>query len=370
MTSEWSGTEYFKVKDFDHIEFYVGNAKQVVHFYRSAFGFQPHAYCGPETGVRDRVSYVLKQNNLFFVFTTPLSSSHPATEWLSKHGDGVRDIAIRVECDKIAYNSCLSRGAESVMPPTVTEDENGKFGKSSIKTYGDTIHSFISRDDYKGLWAPGYEPLKLPHVPHKDPGLLRADHIVGNVEWDKMDVWSEFYQRVFGFTTFVRFDETDISTQYSALKSIVVRSKNWQVMMPINEPAHGKKKSQIEEYLDFNEGPGAQHIAIQTADIIKTISALRENGVEFLEVPDTYYESLSERVGSINEDLATLKKLKILVDRDEEGYLLQLFTKPLEDRPTLFIEIIQRKGSRGFGQGNFQALFESIELEQEKRGNL
>ena len=370
MTSEWSGTEYFKVKDFDHIEFYVGNAKQVVHFYRSAFGFQPHAYCGPETGVRDRVSYVLKQNNLFFVFTTPLSSSHPATEWLSRHGDGVRDIAIRVECDKIAHNSCVSRGAESVMPPTVTEDENGKFGKSSIKTYGDTIHSFIRRDDYKGLWAPGYEPLKLPHVPHKDPGLLRADHIVGNVEWDKMDVWSEFYQRVFGFTTFVRFDETDISTQYSALKSIVVRSKNWKVMMPINEPAHGKKKSQIEEYLDFNEGPGAQHIAIQTADIIKTISALRENGVEFLEVPDTYYESLSERVGSIDEDLATLKKLKILVDRDEEGYLLQLFTKPLEDRPTLFIEIIQRKGSRGFGQGNFQALFESIELEQEKRGNL
>jgi 4-hydroxyphenylpyruvate dioxygenase len=256
------------------------------------------------------------------------------------------------------------------MPPAVTEDENGKIGKSSIQTYGDTIHSFIWRDEYNGLWAPGFEKLTLPDVPSVDPGLIRADHIVGNVEWDKMDVWSEFYERVFGFTTFVRFDDTDISTQYSALKSIVVRSKNWKVMMPINEPAKGKKKSQIEEYLDFNEGPGAQHIAIQTGDIIKTISALRANGVDFLEVPDTYYESLSERVGIIDEDLEKLKELKILVDRDEEGYLLQLFTKPLEDRPTLFIEIIQRKGSRGFGQGNFQALFESIELEQEKRGNL
>jgi 4-hydroxyphenylpyruvate dioxygenase len=370
MTDEWTGTEYFNVKDFDHIEFYVGNAKQAVHFYRSAFGFQTHAYCGPETGVRDRVSYVLKQNNIYFVFTTPLSSDHPASAWLSKHGDGVRDIAIRVDCDEEAHDSCVTRGAVSVMSPTVTEDENGKFGKSAIQTYGDTIHSFIWRDEYKGLWAPGFEALELPDVPSLDPGLIRADHIVGNVEVDKMDVWSEFYERIFGFTTFVRFDETDISTQYSALKSIVVRSKNWKVMMPINEPAEGKKKSQIEEYLDFNESPGAQHIALLTGDIIKTISALRANGVEFLEVPDIYYDALSERVGEIDEDFETLKKLKILVDKDEDGYLLQLFTKPLEDRPTLFIEIIQRKGSRGFGQGNFQALFESIELEQEKRGNL
>ena len=370
MTNEWTGTEHFSVKDFDHVEFYVGNAKQVVHFYRTAFGFQPHAYCGPETGVRDRVSYVLKQNHLFFVFTTPLSSNHPATKWHSMHGDGVRDIAIRVECDKEAHDSCEARGAVSVMLPTVTEDENGKFGKSSIQTYGDTIHSFIWRDEYKGLWAPGFEALTLPDVSSENPGFIRADHIVGNVELDKMDVWSGFYERVFGFTTFVRFDETDISTQYSALKSIVVRSKNWKVMMPINEPAEGKKKSQIEEYLDFNEGPGVQHIAIQTGDIIKTISALRKNGVEFLEVPDTYYDALSDRVGEIDEDLETLKELKILVDKDEDGYLLQLFTKPLEDRPTLFIEIIQRKGSRGFGQGNFQALFESIELEQDKRGNL
>jgi len=370
MTKEWTGAEHFKIKDFDHVELYVGNAKQVVHFYRSAFGFQPLAYCGPETGIRDHVSYVLEQNNIYFVFTTPLSSIHPASKWLSKHGDGVRDIAIKVECDKEAHDSCVSRGAVSVMSPTVTEDEHGKFGKSSIQTYGDIIHSFIWRDEYKGLWAPGFKSLELPDVPSVNPGLIRADHIVGNVGWDKMDYWSEFYERVFGFTTFVRFDETDISTQYSALKSIVVRSKNWKVMMPINEPAEGKKKSQIEEYLDFNEGPGTQHIALLSGDIIKTVTALRANGVEFLEVPDTYYDTLLDRVGHIDEDFEALRELKILADKDEEGYLLQIFTKPLEDRPTLFIEIIQRKGSCGFGQGNFQALFESIELEQEKRGNL
>ncbi len=370
MTGKWTGTEYFKIIDFNHVEFYVGNAKQAVHFYRSAFGFEPHAYCGPETGIRDRVSYVLKQNKVYFIFTTPLLSTHLATNWLSKHGDGVRDIAIRVDCAEEAHDSCVSRGAISVLSPNLIEDKNGRYGSASIKTYGDTIHSFISRDSYKGIWAPGFEPLELPDVPSINPSLIRVDHIVGNVEENNMDVWSEFYEKVFGLTTFVRFDETDISTQYSALKSIVVRSKNWKVMMPINEPAEGKKKSQIEEYLDFNEGPGAQHIAIQTSDIIKTITALRENGVEFLEVPDSYYDTLFNRVGTIDEDIEILKKLKILVDRDEEGYLLQLFTKPLEDRPTLFIEIIQRKGSRGFGQGNFQALFESIEQEQDKRGNL
>tara|TARA_Y100001970_G_C14222899_1_gene853759 strand:- start:1338 stop:2459 length:1122 start_codon:yes stop_codon:yes gene_type:complete len=370
MTDQWTGKEYFKVNDFDHLEFYVGNAKQVAYFYVSAFGFSPYAYSGPETGVKDKVSYVLRQNKIFFVFTTPLSSSHPASDWLSKHGDGVRDISIRVDCNKEAHDSCVSRGAKSVMLPTVVENKNGKFGKSSIQTYGDTVHSFIWKSEYKGLWAPGFEALKMPEVKSETPNLIKIDHIVGNVEADKMDFWKEYYETVFGFSTFVKFDEDDISTEYSSLKSVVVRSKNWKVKLPINEPAEGLKKSQIEEYLDSNEGPGVQHIALLTDDIVDAIEKLRKNGVDFLDVPDSYYDSLSDRVGDVDEDIQKLRKLKILVDRDEEGYLLQLFTKPLQDRPTLFIEIIQRKGSRGFGQGNFQALFEAIEREQEKRGNL
>ena len=370
MSKDWNGDEHFKVNDFNHVEFYVGNAKQVVHFYRSAFGFEPYAYCGPETGVQDKVSYVLKQRNIFFVFTTPLVSTHPATEWISKHGDGVRDIAIRVECDEDAHDSCVSRGAISALPPTVTEDKNGKYGQSSIKAYGDTIHSFIWNPEYKGVWAPGFKKLELPELPFKSSGLIRIDHIVANVEADKMDYWKEYYENIFGFSTFVRFDETDISTEYSSLKSVVVRSKNWKIKLPINEPAEGLKKSQIEEYLDSNVGPGVQHIALLTDDIVDAIQKLRNNGVDFLDVPDSYYDNLAKRVGDVDEDIQRLKDLKILVDRDEEGYLLQLFTKPLQDRPTLFIEIIQRKGSRGFGQGNFQALFEAIEREQEKRGNL
>ena len=370
LSKEWNGTEYFPIHDFHHVEYLVGNAKQAVHYYRSAFGFEPHAYCGPETGVRDKVSYVLKKNRLFFVFTTPLNSDHPGSDWLKKHGDGIYDIAFSVDCDQTAYESCLSRGAEGVDEPTITKDDNGEYGQSSIKTYGDTVHSFIYDANYNGLWAPGFAAVNLPDITCPDTALITIDHVVGNVETGKMDEWQEFYERIFGFTTFVRFDETDISTQYSSLKSIVVRSKNWRVKLPINEPASGIKKSQIEEYLDFNEGAGVQHLAILTDDIIKSITALRANGVDFLDVPDTYYDKLEDRVGPIDEDMAVLKKLKILVDRDEEGYLLQLFTKPLEDRPTLFIEIIQRKGSRGFGQGNFQALFESIEREQELRGNL
>ena len=370
LSKEWNGTEYFPIHDFHHVEYLVGNAKQAVHYYRSAFGFEPHAYCGPETGVRDKVSYVLKKNRQFFVFTTPLNSDHPGSDWLKKHGDGIYDIAFFVDCDQTAYESCLSRGAEGVDEPTITKDDNGEYGQSSIKTYGDTIHSFIYDSNYSGLWAPGFAALNLPDITCPDTALITIDHVVGNVETGKMDEWQEFYERIFGFTTFVRFDETDISTQYSSLKSIVVRSKNWRVKLPINEPASGIKKSQIEEYLDFNEGAGVQHLAILTDDIIKSITALRANGVDFLDVPDTYYDKLEDRVGPIDEDMAVLKKLKILVDRDEEGYLLQLFTKPLEDRPTLFIEIIQRKGSRGFGQGNFQALFESIEREQKLRGNL
>ena len=370
LSTEWNGTEYFPIHDFHHVEYLVGNAKQAVYYYRSAFGFEPHAYCGPETGVREKVSYVLKKNRQYFVFTTPLNSEHLGSDWLKKHGDGIYDIAFSVDCDKTAYDSCLSRGAKGVNEPTITKDENSEFGQSSIKTYGDTIHSFIYDSNYSGLWAPGFSPLNLPDISCPDTALITIDHVVGNVETGKMDEWQEFYERIFGFTTFVRFDETDISTQYSSLKSIVVRSKNWRVKLPINEPASGIKKSQIEEYLDFNEGAGVQHMAILTDDIIKSITALRANGVDFLDVPDTYYDALEKRVGPIDEDMAVLKKLKILVDRDGEGYLLQLFTKPIEDRPTLFIEIIQRKGSRGFGQGNFQALFESIEREQELRGNL
>ena len=370
ISTEWNGKEHFPIHDFHHVEYFAGNAKQAVHYYRSAFGFEPYAYCGPETGVREKVSYVLKKNHQFFVFTTPLNSDHPGSNWLKKHGDGIYDIAFSVDCDKTAFDSCLSRGAEGVQEPTVEKDNTGEYGKSSIKTYGDTIHSFIYDSNYSGLWAPGFSTLKLPAITNEDTNLITIDHIVGNVEEGKMNEWQEFYERVFGFTTFVRFDETDISTQYSSLKSIVVRSKNWKVKLPINEPAKGIKKSQIEEYLDFNEGAGVQHLAILTGDIIQSISALRANGVDFLDVPDTYYDDLEKRVSPIDEDIDVLKKLKILVDRDEEGYLLQLFTKPLEDRPTLFIEIIQRKGSRGFGQGNFQALFESIEREQELRGNL
>tara|TARA_B100000945_G_scaffold321590_1_gene337332 strand:+ start:1988 stop:3109 length:1122 start_codon:yes stop_codon:yes gene_type:complete len=370
LTTEWQGTEYFSVKDFNHIEFFVGNAKQAVHFYRSVFGFQPHAYSGPETGNKECVSYVLKNNKIYFVLTTPLSSKHYASKWLDKHGDGVYDIAFAVDCDEKAYDSCMSRGAVSVMKPKVVEDKYGKYGQSSIQTYGDTIHSFIWRDNYKGLWAPGYVKLSLPEITNPIPSILTIDHVVGNVELGKMDEWKHFYENIFGFTNFVRFDETDISTQYSSLKSIVVRSKNWKVKLPINEPANGIKKSQIQEYLDYNEGPGAQHIALLTSDIIQAVSSMRLNGVEFLEVPDTYYDNIESRIGTIDEDISILKKLNILIDRDNEGYLLQLFTKPLEDRPTLFIEIIQRKGSRGFGQGNFQALFESIEREQALRGNL
>jgi len=370
ITKEWNGTEYFPIHDFHHVELLTGNAKQAVHYYRTAFGLEPYAYCGPETGVKDAVSYVLQNGKHFFIITTPLSSSHLGSDWLKKHGDGVYDIAFSVDCDLAAYASCMSRGAISALEPTVLEDDEGVFGKSSIKTYGDTIHSFIDDSKYNGLWAPGFKKLNLPKVDTCHTSLRRIDHIVGNVELGQMDKWGEYYENIFGFSTFVRFDETDISTKYSSLKSIVLRSKNWKIKLPINEPAQGIKKSQIEEYLDFNEGPGVQHIALLSDNIIDSITALRNNGIDFLDVPDSYYDDLENRVGKIDEDIELLKELKILVDKDDDGYLLQLFTKPIEDRPTLFIEIIQRKGSRGFGQGNFQALFESIEREQSLRGNL
>ena len=311
----------------------------------------------------------MKSRKIFFVFTTPLKSSHPASDWLKKHGDGVRDVAFDVEDVNFVYDSCIERGAIPNIGPH-SDKEEGLFCSASIKTYGDTIHSFIDDTKYKGFWAPKFKELKLPDIKISDSKLVLIDHVVGNVEWDKMDFWREYYENVFGFGTFVRFDDGDISTQYSALKSIVLRSKNWKIKLPINEPAEGLKKSQIEEYLEFNEGAGIQHIAILTDDIITSIAHLKNNGVEFLDIPHTYYDDLLKRVGGIDEDIKRLKELNILVDRDEYGYLLQIFTKPLQDRPTLFIEIIQRKGSKGFGQGNFQALFESIEKAQGERGNL
>ncbi|MFQ6604936.1 MAG: 4-hydroxyphenylpyruvate dioxygenase [Fidelibacterota bacterium] len=370
ITKEWLGKDYFPDIKLSHVEFFVSNAKQVVHYYRSLFGFQCLAYAGPETGCRDHVSYVLRQHKIVFIFTTPLSSRHPASRWIMKHGDGVFDIAFQSTSVSDDYQACLERGAVSHYAPEAGEDESGSVTKAGIRTYGDTIHSFIDRSRYSGLWVPGFIPLSLPPVSCQDPGLITIDHIVGNVNIQEMDVWKHYYETVFGFTNFILFDEGDISTKYSALKSRVMRSKNWRVLFPINEPAAGLKKSQIEEYLEFNEGPGVQHIALLTGDILHTIRALRANGVEFLFVPDAYYDELSDRVGAIDEALDELRELGLLVDRDDEGYLLQLFSKPVEDRPTLFYEIIQRKGSRGFGQGNFQALFESIEKEQERRGNL
>ena len=371
ITDEWKGTEFFKINDFHHVEYLVGNAKQAVHFYKTAFGFKPIAYSGPETGVRTHVSYVLKNNQNIFIFTTPLSSKSEMSQWLNRHGDGIYDIAFSVEDAENAYESCLSRGAIGLKDNISYSDNDGVYKKYSIKTYGDTIHSFIEDDSYLDDWAPNFRSIDREDVfETENNSLVKIDHIVGNVEEGKMDEWKEYYENIFGFTNFVRFDDSDISTQYSSLRSIVMRSKNWKIKLPINEPASGIKKSQIEEYLDFNEGPGVQHVAILSNDIIDSITKLRKGGVEFLDTPDTYYENLSDRVQEVDEDIKVLQNLKILVDRDEEGYLLQLFTKPLEDRPTLFIEIIQRKGSRGFGQGNFQALFESIEKEQQLRGNL
>jgi len=370
ITDKWQGVEFFKIHDFHHIEYLVGNAKQAVHFYKTAFGFQPIAYCGPETGVKTHVSYVLKNNFNFFIFTTPLASKNQLSKWLSKHGDGVYDIAFSVDNAKVAYESCVSRGARGTDETISSTNLDEMYKKYSIRTYGDTIHSFIEDTKYLGCWAPGFVEIESDGADTQNNSLIKIDHIVGNVEEGKMDEWRKFYEDIFGFTTFVRFDDSDISTQYSALRSIVMRSKNWKIKLPINEPAQGLKNSQIQEYLDFNEGPGVQHIAILSDNIINSITQLRDNGVDFLETPDNYYETLNDRVKDIDEDINVLKKLKILVDQDKDGYLLQLFTKPLEDRPTLFIEIIQRKGSRGFGQGNFQALFESIEKEQALRGNL
>jgi 4-hydroxyphenylpyruvate dioxygenase len=356
--------------DWDYLEFYVGNAKQAAHFYMTAFGFDQVAYAGPETGVKDRASYVLEQNSLRFVLTSSLVPDDDIARHVQLHGDGVKDIGILVSDARAAHAMALAGGARSVLDPTVVEDGSGKIVKAAIATYGDTIHTFVQRDAYHGAFMPGY--VAQHQRPHNiaRPELQLIDHCVGNVGWGEMDAWGDFYAKVFGFSQLASFDDKDISTEYTALKSKVMTDPRHRVKFPINEPARGKKKSQIEEYLDFYRGAGVQHVAIRTNDIVATIRALHANGVEFLDTPDSYYDMLSERVGAIDENLAILRELRILVDRDDLGYMLQIFTKPLQDRPTVFFEIIQRKGSLSFGKGNFKALFVSIEKEQEKRGTL
>ncbi len=356
--------------DWDYLEFYVGNAEQAAHFYCSAFGFEQVAYAGPETGVRGRVSYVLVQNHLRFVLTASLLPDDEIARHVALHGDGIKDVAILVEDCRAAFAIAVARGARIVCEPTEQTDERGTLIKATIATYGDTVHSFVQRAGYRGTFAPGYEASPKTYAAAQKPNLLFVDHCVGNVGWGEMDAWGDFYARVFGFSQLVSFDDKDISTEYTALKSKVMTDERHRVKFPINEPAEGKKKSQIEEYLDFYHSAGVQHVAIRTDDIVATIRALQANGVEFLNTPDTYYDELEARVGKIDESIDILRKLRILVDRDDLGYMLQIFTKPLQDRPTLFFEIIQRKGSLSFGKGNFKALFVSIEKEQERRGTL
>ena len=364
----------FPINGTDYIEFYVGNAKQAAHFYTSAFGFQVVGYKGPETGVRDRASYLLQQDKIRFVLTTAIRPDLSAeakviADHVYTHGDGVRDLALWVDDARDAYVKAVERGAESVHEPRVMRDDDGEVVVAAIKTYGETIHSLVERKNYKGLFMPGYRPVKLDYQPGA-VGLKYVDHCVGNVELGKMNVWVDFYATVMGFRNLLTFDDKTISTEYSSLMSKVMANGNDRIKFPINEPAAGKKKSQIDEYLDFYKGPGVQHMALATDDIIRTVKQLISRGVQFLSgVPGTYYSSLQDRVGKIDEPVAELEKLGILVDRDPDGYLLQIFTKPVEDRPTVFYEIIQRKGAKSFGAGNFKALFEAIEREQELRGN-
>lgn len=361
--------DFLPINGTDHLELYVGNAKQAAHFYQHAYGFELIAYAGPETGLRDRASYVLQQNKIRLVLTTSLQQNSEISEHVKKHGDGVKVLALWVDDATKSFHETTIRGAEPVKKPETFKDEFGEVVMSSIKTYGETIHTFVERKNYKGPFLPGYKARKSLYK--SEPiGLKYIDHCVGNVELGKMNTWVDFYEKVMGFSLLVTFDDKDISTEYSALMSKVVSNGNGYIKFPINEPADGKKKSQIEEYLDFYNGPGVQHVAIATDDIIHTVSELRRRGVEFLHVPEVYYDDVLDRVGKIDENLEELRKLNILIDRDEEGYLLQIFTKPIQDRPTLFFEIIERNGAKSFGKGNFKALFESIEREQELRGNL
>lgn len=361
--------DFLPLEGTDYIEFYVGNAKQAAHYYKTAFGFQSLAYAGPETGMKDRVSYVIRQNKLTFVLTTPLKTGNPIADHIYKHGDGVKVIALRVDDARNAHHETTSRGGKTYLEPTVLKDEQGEVVLSGIHTYGETVHIFVERKNYKGIFLPGYREWKSDYAP-ADTGLLYVDHCVGNVGWNQMNPWVKFYEEVMGFRNILSFDDKDISTEYSALMSKVMSNGNGYVKFPINEPAEGKKKSQVEEFLDFYDGEGVQHVAIATNDIVSTVSQLQSRGVEFLKIPASYYETVLERVGKIDEDLAPLQKLGVLIDRDDEGYLLQIFSKPVEDRPTLFFEIIQRKGAKSFGKGNFKALFEALEREQDARGNL
>jgi 4-hydroxyphenylpyruvate dioxygenase len=363
------GKDFLPLKGTDHVEFYVGNARQAAYFYRAAFGFTLLAYAGPETGQRDRASYVVQQGKIRFLLTTPIRSDHPIAGHIHKHGDGVRVVALWVDDARSAWKETVSRGAESVAEPYEIEDEYGRAVLASIRAYGDTIHTFVERGHYAGPFLPGFRAVESDPVA-RPVGLLHVDHMVGNVGWNEMNTWVDFYARAMGFSLYQHFDDKDISTEYSALMSKVMANGNGYVKFPINEPAAGKKKSQVEEYLDFYPGPGVQHIAMATSDILHTVKKLRDQGVEFLRVPHTYYTELQGRVGKIDEPLEELEQLGVLVDRDDEGYMLQIFTRPVEDRPTLFFEIIQRKGSRSFGKGNFKALFEAIEREQQARGNL
>jgi len=361
--------DFLPINGIDYLEFYVGNAKQSQHFYRHVLGFSLIAYAGLETGVRDRASYVLEQGKIRFVLTTPLDPNHPISEHVKLHGDGVKDIALWVNDAETSFAETTKRGAKLAYEPVTLKDEFGEVKKAGIYTYGETFHSFIERKNYNGPFLPGYKAVPPDKLDHP-VGLKIVDHVVGNVGWNEMNKFVDFYERIMGFRLFKHFDDKDISTEYSALMSKVVTSGNGRIKFPINEPAEGKRKSQIEEYLDYYKTPGVQHIAMATDNIIETVRQLTERGLDFLYVPTTYYDDLQKRVGKIDEPVEELAKLGILVDRDDEGYLLQIFTKPVEDRPTLFFEVIQRKGSKSFGKGNFKALFESIEREQARRGNL
>ncbi len=364
-----STVDFLPLHGTDYVEFYVGNAKQAAHFYKTAFGFQSLAYAGPETGVMDRASYVIRQEKLTFVLTTALKPNNPIADHVALHGDGVKMLALKVDDASDAWIQTTKRGAKSYMEPKTLKDENGEVVMSGIHTYGDTVHLFIERKNYRGTFMPGFRKWESNYNPPPS-GLLYVDHCVGNVGWNQMNPWVKFYEDVMGFKNILSFDDNDISTEYSALMSKVMSNGNGYVKFPINEPAEGKKKSQVEEYLDFYLGEGVQHVAIATHDIIKTVTDLKNRGVEFLSIPPNYYEDVLDRVGKIDEDLQPLKELGILIDKDDEGYLLQIFSKPLQDRPTVFFEIIQRKGAKSFGKGNFKALFEALEREQELRGNL
>jgi 4-hydroxyphenylpyruvate dioxygenase len=361
--------DFLPLKGTDHVEFYVGNARQAAYFYRTAFGMSLVAYAGPETGLRDRASYVVQQGKVRFVFTTALRSGTLVAEHVARHGDGVRVIALEVDDARAAWQETTTRGARSVAEPAETANEYGRITTASIATYGDTVHTFVERGHYNGVFLPGFRDAPIDTVV-RPTGLKHVDHMVGNVGWHAMNEWVDFYANVMGFQLYQHFDDKDISTEYSALMSKVMANGNGYVKFPINEPAEGRKRSQVEEYLDFYQGPGVQHIALATDDILGTVAQMQKQGVEFLTIPHSYYTELSRRVGRIDEPIEELERLGILVDRDDEGYMLQIFTRPVEDRPTLFYEIIQRKGSRSFGKGNFKALFEAIEREQGLRGNL